>query len=75
MIRLRKWTQPIELTDTLKYLWVMFDRKLNFAAHVKLVRAKISEIVNKLINVMRRTYGRKGEYIKSSPVRKRDLGS
>lgn len=31
---------------------------------MKSVRAKVSKIANKLVNVTRRTYGRKGKYIK-----------
>lgn len=44
VIRLGNGAQLIALQDTLKYLGIIFDRKVSFAAQVKSVRAKVNEI-------------------------------
>lgn len=64
VIRMEQGSQAIDLSPHLKYLGILFDRRVNFNAHARWVRAKTGELANKILNMAKRTYGRKSIFIK-----------
>lgn len=59
VIRLEQGSQAIILSENLKYLGLLFDRKMNFSAHIRLVSAKMAEIANKTFNIAKKHMGAK----------------
>ena len=48
---------PIEPQSTMKYLGIIFDKKLTFIEHLNYVNSKISKILKKVALVFRNTFG------------------
>lgn len=47
------------MQETLNYLGVKFDKKLDLVEHATMIRAKMLQIANKITSIAYRTYGRK----------------
>lgn len=64
MIRIQEGSQAITLSQYLRYLGILFDKKCNYNPHSRWIRAKTGELANKIIYMAKRTYGNKSVFIR-----------
>lgn len=55
----------MNVLTSMKYLGLRIDKKLNSNEHIRNIRTKTQELANKLLQMTRRTYGTKRQFIKT----------
>lgn len=55
----------MNVLTSINYLGLRIDKKLNFNEYIRDARTKTHELANKLLQMTRRIYGTKGQFIKT----------